>query len=484
MKIDGLIKQFNELKDDVDYLQAQSFDTYRDADENLHVRFGNGRDIQLPVIPLRTYQKEVRHKIFIEGLKRVFLVMSRRAGKEVQSWEFLIEAAITDPGTYLMVYPTIADGRQILWDGNITLPDGSILKFLDMIPSELVHKIDNSELKVKLKNGSTIYIIGSDVNIDKLRGRNPKACVFSEYAFSDPRVFLTILPAILNNKGWVLIQTTFNGMNHAYQKMQEVKGDSSWYCRIDSCLTLVDEQGKRYIGEDVIEEARKAGMPEWLILQEFFCEVVFNEELLMFGREMKFATENNLIEDFIINPGKKSWCCWDLGVSDSTVCSIFQLDNFGNPQVVYTFEDSNKSLQHYIKHSEDFANKYNLVILNDFIPHDGKNRRMLTNSVSSIEDSFRELGRNPITIDRVSEKFSAIQLMRNYIRKTKIHKKHASRTVECLSNYRREYDEKLKIFKEKPVHDWASHGVDNFQTMCLAVEGGLCVSMPTEIIYY
>jgi phage terminase large subunit len=32
--------------------------------------------------------------------------------------------------------------------------------------------------------------------------------------------------------------------------------------------------------------------------------------------------------------------------------------------------------------------------------------------------------------------------------------------IECLRQYQREYDEDKKIFRDKPRHDWASHGSD------------------------
>ena len=34
---------------------------------------------------------------------------------------------------------------------------------------------------------------------------------------------------------------------------------------------------------------------------------------------------------------------------------------------------------------------------------------------------------------------------------------------EALKQYRREFDERLNIFKDKPLHDWASNGADAFR---------------------
>jgi len=41
--------------------------------------------------------------------------------------------------------------------------------------------------------------------------------------------------------------------------------------------------------------------------------------------------------------------------------------------------------------------------------------------------------------------------------------------VECLRNYRREYDEKRNIFYDKPWHDWSSHGADSARYFAVGV---------------
>ena len=41
--------------------------------------------------------------------------------------------------------------------------------------------------------------------------------------------------------------------------------------------------------------------------------------------------------------------------------------------------------------------------------------------------------------------------------------------LDRLALYRREWNEKLQIFREKPVHDWASHGADAFRTLAMGL---------------
>ena len=39
--------------------------------------------------------------------------------------------------------------------------------------------------------------------------------------------------------------------------------------------------------------------------------------------------------------------------------------------------------------------------------------------------------------------------------------------IECLRQYQREYDEDKKVFRDKPRHDWTSHGADAFRYLAL-----------------
>ena len=41
--------------------------------------------------------------------------------------------------------------------------------------------------------------------------------------------------------------------------------------------------------------------------------------------------------------------------------------------------------------------------------------------------------------------------------------------IECLRQYQREYDEDKKVFRDKPRHDFTSHGADAFRYIGLMV---------------
>jgi len=48
--------------------------------------------------------------------------------------------------------------------------------------------------------------------------------------------------------------------------------------------------------------------------------------------------------------------------------------------------------------------------------------------------------------------------------------KHCERGIEALKSYRKEWDDRLKVFRNKPLHDWASHPADAFRTLAMALK--------------
>jgi hypothetical protein len=441
----------------------------KQIDGKLCVVYGDGTNDSIPPLTYRPYQQEAHNELFDKGIKRFFLVRPRRAGKETESWNFLIEGALRRPGFYVMMYPTAKRGRMILWNGGISLGGGKSLRFLDMIPQKMIKHRNKTEMYIELINGSIIQVMGADDDPNKMRGSNCVGVVFSEYAFSDPRVFQVMMPTLRENGGWAILQTTFDGMNHAYRLMQEVKNQEGWYCRIDSALTLVDEKGNRYVTDEMIEEDRRSGMAEYMIQQEYFSSVTPNESNIYFAREIKFIDENNrVIPDLMLRA--PVYTAWDIGMSDATSIIFFQMDEKGDPKIINYIEDNNKGLEWYVNEIFVFLSKFNLAHAMSFFPHDGERRDFTNTANKTIADSARELGLSVTSISRPKSKLVAIQDMRQMMYRTSFNKERCARIIECLSSYSKIYDEKNDVFKPEALHNWASHGVDSYQTMTIAIK--------------
>lgn len=158
--------------------------------------------IELNKFKPRDYQEPIYDAFFKDRFKRLVLVICRRAGKDLLTWNIVIREAITNPGVYYVVYPTYSQGKKILW--NSVTNDGK--RFLDYIPKSLISSINGQEMRINLLNGSFIQIIGSD-SPDRIVGTNPRGVVFSEYALQNPMIWARMSPILTANGGWAIFQS-------------------------------------------------------------------------------------------------------------------------------------------------------------------------------------------------------------------------------------------------------------------------------------
>src|SRR5258708_2031809 len=122
---------------------------------------------------------------FDKGIHRIILIHHRRAGKDKICWNLLIREAWEHIGNYYYAFPTYAQAKKALWEGRGK--DG--VKYLDHIPKQIVEgKFNDTELKIKLINGSIIQLVGVE-DPDKVVGTNPRGIVFSEYSLQNPKAW-------------------------------------------------------------------------------------------------------------------------------------------------------------------------------------------------------------------------------------------------------------------------------------------------------
>jgi len=216
--------------------------------------------IQLPILPLRGYQKPLWNYMLqdLPGL-RALSVWPRRNGKDLTGINILAAKALQRKGLYHYIAPYANQVRSIIWEG----ADGSGQRFIDYIPRECIARKLDQQMKVWLSNGSLIHLLGSD-NPDAVVGTNPVGQIYTEFSLHKPGIWELMRPVLAENGGWALFNGTPRGMNHMYQMAQMAKANPAWFYER---LTAHDTGFPTL--EDIDRE-RKAGMPESLIQQEFF----------------------------------------------------------------------------------------------------------------------------------------------------------------------------------------------------------------------
>lgn len=197
-----------------------------------------------------------------DGFKRIIHFWHRRAGKDLVDLNIMIGAMVEEVGNYYYFLPTYSQAKKVIWEGKTK--DGT--PFLDFFPKELIESINNSELKIKFKNGSLFQLIGSD-NIDSIVGSNPRGCVFSEFPLQERKAWDFIRPILAENEGWAIFNGTPRGKNHAWDTLQIAIDSPHWFHQI---LTVHDTDA---ISKEALEEERKE-MPQALFQQEYYCDFI------------------------------------------------------------------------------------------------------------------------------------------------------------------------------------------------------------------
>ncbi len=468
-------RQLKKTLEGLGELQRKAFSIRQDKDTNLYFHYGDGRKEAVLPITLRPYQHALHAAYYHKGFKRFFEVLPRRAGKEVESWTLIVKEAILNPGPYAMIYPTYAAARKILWNGFLTIPGSTeVIRFLNFIPKCMIARVSQQAMEIELTNGSIISFFGSE-KYDRLRGINLKGAVFSEYAWSDPRAYRVLMPVFKNSQGFYILQTTYDGMNHAYHLMQKVKKDSGWFTREESALTLLNDQGERYITDEMIDESRRDGMPEYLIQQEYFSVVCLNESINYFARAVKTIDDDGRYQNNLYDPVYPVHIAFDIGVDDATALVFFQLPQKNKPSIIYYLEDHRKDISFYLEKIDRYLQSKQLRKGYLILPHDGNNQSWQTGKTS--KEWLEERGEWVVTTPRLQSLMDGIRVIREYIYRSTFDKIKTERLIECLSNYRQEFDDKRGVYKETPCHDWSSHGVKAFQTLSLALDRQL---LPTR----
>ena len=397
-------------------------------------------EIKIPYKP-RPLQREV-HK----SLKRFnVLVCHRRFGKSVLAINELILHAVNNPNHKLAyIAPTYRQGKAIAWD------------YLKQYTKPLMYfggDKNETELRIDLWNGSKIQIYGADNN-DSLRGLGFHGVIMDEYAIMAPRTWTEIVrPAISDTLGWVIFIGTPMGHNQFWEVYDyALRGHKDWFGK----LYRASETG--VIPDDELKQAASI-MTEEQYNQEFECSFTAAVSGSYYGKLMTKADNENRIGPVPVdsNVGVETW--WDLGIGDST--AIWFAQRVGEEvHLIDYYENSGESLMHYADVLEDKGYAYSRHIA----PHDIQARELGTGK-SRLEVS-QELGIMFEVAPRL-EVDHGIESVRNALPYCWFDREKCKLGIDALRQYRKQWDEKNQVFKNKPLHDWCSHSADAFRYGCV-----------------
>lgn len=394
------------------------------------------------------------------GCLRADVVWHRRSGKEKTCVNIMAAKMMQRPGNYFYCFPELKQGRKILWDGK----DKDGLSFLEHFPYELRDgEPNNSDMKLKLKKGSMLQVIGSD-RIDSNMGTNPIGLVFSEYSLTNPAAWGFFRPILAENGGWAIFNYTPRGENHAYDLHCLAQDDPSWFSQV---LTVDDTHA---IPQDVLDNERREIVRlhgnDALFQQEYYCSFSVPIAGAYYAHQIMQAYKDGRVTHVPHEPMARVHTVWDLGVNDRNSIWFFQHVG-GQLRLIDFYENSGVGLPHYAEILQEKTKDLGYVYERHIGPHDtqvkewssGKTR---IQSARDIGISFQIAPKLPL--------LDGITAVRNMFSKLWIDQKRCQQGINALKNYHHEYDDERKTYLPTPKHDWSSNAADSLRYMAVTYD--------------
>jgi len=305
--------------------------------------------------------------------------------------------------------------------------------------------------------GRRIQLYGSD-NPEALRGQYFDGVILDEIGDQNPKIWTDIVrPALADRKGWCLFIGTPKGHNHFKELRDRAMNEDGWGL-------LEFKASETGVVDEVELKAAKNEMGEDKYRQEFECSFDAAVEGSYYGQILNELEDKHHMQEIPREKLSKTFTAWDLGMGDSTSIWVAQLVG-SEVRIIDYYENHGVGLDHYVKWIRD--NDY--LKAEHILPHDVRVRELGTGK--SRMEMLEEAGLEVKIAPRMGLD-DGIQAVRRLLPRCWFNLPKVQTGLNCLRNYRRDYDEKRKIFYERPLHDWSSHGSDSFRYLALGLDEG------------
>ena len=401
--------------------------------------------IQIPYKP-RSVQAFIHQEL--DKHRYSLLCLHRRCGKTTLCLNHLIKAAMTNKNhnpRYAYIAPTYKQAKSIAFD---------FLKFYTKnIPGT---KYNESELRCDFINGARISLLSSE-NPDSIRGIYLDGCIIDEAAQINPSLIDEVVtPALSDRKGFMVMCGTPKGMNNIfYDYYNKAQADDKWF------LYKAKASQTKIVDEEELDAALSV-MGKAKFDQEYECSFIGNIEGSIYGELVQDLDDDGKIGSVPYDPSLPVSPAWDIGYNDSTSIIFFQLLNH-QINIIETYENDNEALPHYIKFLQDkdyvYETHYGPFDLDQTEFSNGKTRREVA---AALGVRFRLAPRI-----NLEDGLHAVKML---LPRCQIDSDNCSDLLIALRHYHRKFNDKERIFKPKPVHDWSSHMMDALRCLATGIE--------------
>jgi phage terminase large subunit len=263
---------------------------------------------------------------------------------------------------------------------------------------------------------------------------------------------------------------TPKGQNHFADRWEVAQSDKDWF----SLILKASQTG--ILPEYELADARKEMTPEQYAA-EYECSFFGAIQGSYYGREVELLDNSDCITDLIgAEPGVSVNCAWDVG--GTTALWMFQCIGH-EVRVIDYIEGHNVGVDWYVNKMRERPYVYGKHIL----PRDAGDEKEIV-GISWV-DALAKLGVHDVHVLPAQKSIdNGINTARLLLQRCRFVKGKTLDGVVALRNYRREYDDKRKNFRDHPLHDWASHGADAWRHLALGINSiGQAASWSKPINY-
>ena len=435
----------------------------------------------------RPYQAEA-HAMW--QAKRVGVVVyPRQTGKDVAMSIEECQSALKTPKT-TGVYVSLNNPmiRDILWDKTYLDPvSGQYVRMLqDNVPPELC-SWQATSMTGSFRNKSRLKLQGY---FQSGQDRNGVGTSFQRYNFTELALFTREDPLprsmpIIQNEAEpkkLRVASTPRGKrrNPLWQLMQSMEGNSE-YGIIIRTIDDINEMMRRageppVLTQERLEQIRDAYLKRFgndrMFEQEYYCSFEEMDAAAVYGEAYSKLLEEKRNTDFNIDPGHPLYVAFDIGSSgihsDATAWIAFQWFN-GKLFLYDCGEGHGKALPEYVDvlRVKPWFNRLQAIIL----PWDAEHHEKAINTTPA--DMLRQVFPRVAVLAKSNKVFKLpgsrqsdfaeitdIQKVRMQLYNTIIHETNCQWLMECLENFKYEFNTKLQMWSDKPLHDKYSHMMD------------------------
>lgn len=427
----------------------------------------------------------------LDGYDRRFnvRVLHRRFGKTVREVAKLIERAALCPypnGRYAYLAPTYGLAEDIAW---LYLKDfhGNLMRACGRNPEDY-QQVGKLAVMVPTYGGnwSRVRLYGVDSPKQRIRGLYLDGGVGDEWAWIPPSVWTQQVRPMLSDKErtgvdlagnrnqWFDFIFTPFGRNHAHtmfrraelwskglpvrefdpvtDREQDVFSDE-W----DARLYKASQTG--VIDPKELAQAR-VDMGAGKYEQEYECSFDAAVEGAIYARAIEALRVAGRVGHFPVNPLLPVHTAWDLGFDDATAIWFFQ-EIAGEVRLIDYLEITNAGLPRTVELLAEKNYRYG----HHYLPWDVTVGELGTGKTRA--SVLKELGVRIVVVPKTKHVTDGIAAVEAMLPLCRFNEDKCAGGMDALVLYRREFVETDGVFREKPIHNQASHAADAMRTLAM-----------------